>query len=550
MEESKEMVRKKLRYEEVKYLRVGIEDELRDIQRYVEPLKTNFDLNSPQFGSSRNQDTERGVYDDTAVWANQMYANGMTALVIPRANRFSYLKPQGIPSSALSDEELIFLERLSERVEHEYSLPECHFYSVGHEVFSGLGSFGTAVVYERREGKTYSLKSCALADAFFDLSDEDEPDTMFYRKYMRTKSVVQKFPHVVHMDGFNAKDGNTMWEIVYSVEPSQDIRARKGGSIGSERPYITSYFAPNLKEPLMEGGMGFFPFHVARWAKVAGETMGRGCASTCLRKIRVLNKMVKESLKSAELSNAPPITAESDSLILPVSYGARQLWLREAGSPAPEPLNSGSQPQATLEWIQAYQADIKRAFFVDMILREQKKERQSVLELTDERGQMLQQLGPLITRFEEEYLDKVIENTIDFLEAKRDPVFDEIPESLSEATLEIVYTSPAAQAQYSTGIANMASFLQDMAPIMQAKPEIFTDNIDDNEWLNIHGRMRNVPRAVFRSKKDVIKLREGREQAEAQNQQTEQLGQVPGALKDIASARATDPEGIGQLLNI
>ncbi len=544
-----ERVRLGERYEELKMMRSGVEDMLRDAQKFVRPNATNFDLSRQTTGSGRQEDGSKQIYDDTAVWANTMFANGLSSYLVPKASRWAYLKPQGIPSAQLKEDELLFLENLSNRVYHEFAVPQSKFYQSYHEMFQDIGSFGTSVIYIDRSKPTLLFKSCPLGDSFFDTNEEGDADTMYFRRFLRTKALIQMFPQVVNQDGFDPNATNKMHELVYSVEPSSDIRARKGGRIGAERPFKATYWVTDLNEPLATGGMSYFPYLVPRWALIAGENYGRSPAMTCLSQIRVLNKMVKELLKSAEISNAPPLVAEDDSILLPITYGSRQVLFHEPGSPAPQPLVSGSQPNLTLEMLRDYRDQVTKSFFVDQIIREQKKERQSIMEVQDERGQMLQQLGPLLSRMENEAISPSIEHTIEFLQTRRDPVFEQMPASLAGQPLEIVYTSPAAHAQYASGIADVSAFLQDITPMLQAKPELM-DNIEDNNLFDMYARMRNVSRTVIRSKDDVNAIREQREEAEAQQQQAAMIPDMAGAAKDIATARSTDPEGLGSLLNM
>jgi hypothetical protein len=65
---------------------------------------------------------------------------------------------------------------------------------------------------------------------------------------------------------------------------------------------------------------------------------------------------------------------------------------------------AGNQPQYMMDMIRMYRDTINRSFFVDQIIRQEKKERQSVTEIQDTRGQMLNQLAPLINRMESEYI--------------------------------------------------------------------------------------------------------------------------------------------------
>ncbi len=527
-------------------LRSGIQPTLESIQRLVRPNGSNFD-NVTKQGGVAQEDGSKYKFDDTAVWANQMFANGMCSYLMPKSTRWAYLKPSGRPSSELSDEELIYLEQVSDMISHSFALPKTGFYEAGHEVYMDQGSYGTAILYNQRSAKGSRYTSIPLSMGLFDTNDEGDVDTMYYIKHLRTKAMIQAFPEIVNSEGFDPSQGDRSYRLVYSVEPSQDIRAKQGGTIGASKPYKATYWCEELKEILRSSTLSYFPFIVPRWAKLPGEVLGRSPAMTCLSTIQMVNKMRKEIIKSAEISNAPPLSAEEDTIMLPFSYGSRQMIWREAGSPAPEPVLSGSQPNLTQEMINQDRDTIVKAFFVDQIIRDQKKERQTILEIQDERGQMLQQLGPLLSRQENEFLAPCIEAQFDFLDkGKKLPP---VPESLKDHDMEIVYTSPAAQAQYSTGMSNISAMLGDIIPLAQAKPEIM-DNIDDNELFAEIARLRNVTRRVIKSKDDVNAMREERAEAEQQQQTMDNIPGMAGAAKDVADAKATDPEGIGAMLQL
>ena len=58
-----------------------------------------------------------------------------------------------------------------------------------------------------------------------------------------------------------------------------------------------------------------------------------------------------------------------------MKYGSRQVMFHEAGSEKPSPILAGNQPQYTMEMIRMYRDTINRSFFVDQIIRQEKKER-------------------------------------------------------------------------------------------------------------------------------------------------------------------------------
>jgi len=115
--------------------------------------------------------------------------------------------------------------------------------------------------------------------------------------------------------------------------------------------------------------------------------------------------------------------------------------------------------------------------------------------------------------------------------------------------MEIVFTSPAAHAQYASGVGNISGFLQDIAPMIPHKPELL-ENIEANEMFNELARMRNVSRKIIVSKEKVEEKVAAQQEQQMQEQQMQQLPQMAGAMKDVAQARSSDPEGMGELLNM
>ena len=74
--------------------------------------------------------------------------------------------------------------------------------------------------------------------------------------------------------------------------------------------------------------------------------------------------------------------------------------------------------------------------------------------------------------------------------------------------------------------------------------------IDERELFEDYARYRNISPTVIKSQ-EVLQEERGAEAEQQQlMQQAQAAPQVAGAMKDVAQARAVDPEGVGQLLNI
>lgn len=513
-----------------------------DAQKYVRPNSNKFD-----HGHSQHQDDgSREMFDDTAVWCNQMFANGLSANLVPKSDRWFYLKIVGKDTGQYTPQERSYLQAVADRILHEFSLPKSQFYTSSHECFLDIGAYGTSPVQISEVDGVVNFRSRPLADVFFDTDQYGTVDTVYYRCYKTARQLMQMFPGVEDMDGFNKDNSvHNKYELVYTIEPNTDKAAKKGGRVGKGRPYKVTYWSPALKEPLQESGASYFSFLVPRWSKLADEVYGRGPAFSCLSQIRALNKMVKEVLISSEYLNFPTLTAEEDSIMLPMKYGSRQIMFHEAGSEKPQPIMAGNQPQHVLEMIRMYRDSVNRSFFVDQIIRQEKKERQSVTEIQDVRGQMLNQLAPLLNRMESEYLGPAIEATFELLD--RNGQLPETPESIGE--LEVSFSSPASQAQFATRLSDISAFMRDLAPLAQAKPEL-VQAIDEQKLLESYAKYRNISPDVVKTAEQLQEMKAKMAEQQQMAQAAQMAPQIGGAMKDVAQAKQLDPEGVGQLLNI
>jgi hypothetical protein len=532
------------RYEELKLLRSNLDSMFKDSQKYVRPNSNKFDHGH----TTKQDDGSKELFDDTAVWCNQMFANGLASNLIPKSDRWFYLRVQNKPQGSLTADELSFLQGCEDRILHEFSLPQSQFYSASHECFLDIGAYGTSPVQISEVDGVINFRSRPLSDVFFDTDQYGTVDTVHYRCYKTARQLMQAFPNIADMRGFNPNDSiHNKYELIYSIYPNTDKAAKKGSRIGRGRKYTVTYWCPKMPEPILESGSSYFTFLVPRWSKLADEVYGRGPAFSCLSQIRALNKMVKEALTSAEYLNFPTLTAEEDSIMLPMKYGSRQIMFHEPGSEKPSPILAGNQPQYVMEMIRMYRESVNRSFFVDQIIRQEKKERQSVLEIQDVRGQMLNQLAPLLNRMESEYLSPAIEATFELL-ARQDQL-PERPASLDGAALEISYSSPSSQSQFATRLADISAFMKDIAPLAQVQPEVL-EALNEQKLFESYAKYRNLDPAVIKSAEELEAIRAEQAEQEQQMQQIQAAPQVSGAIKDIAQAKQADPEGVGGLLNI
>lgn len=552
MEESKNLKRLKTEYAEAKLVRAPWEELFSSMRRWCRPDTPDF-VSSPttEIKGQRKHDQ---IFDGTAPWALTQFASGLSSVLTDMSSRWFQLAIQGYPLREMSRQELMYLEDISDRIYFEFAVPDSNTYTTLNENYLDIGAFGTCVQYNYwdRKDRLVKFRACALADCFIMENAQGDVDKIFYRRTINTRQLLQLYPDLEKKfadqpDKFKTERD---WELVHAVFPRKE---RNYNSIMARNKRFASFhFCPDLPIELDESGFDVFPYAAGRWTKSAGETYGRSPGAPVLADILSVNQMQKELLISAQLANFPPIVAEDESLLVPLAdtkghnltFTPKSLIWMQQGAQFPQALNSGMQPQLTLEMLTGLRESITRAFFVNHLIRERKKERQTTTEIMDERGEMMRQLQPNFGRINSELLDNMIKSTYFLL--NRAMEFPDPPASITGRKLEIIYFSPAAKAQLGTKAQNISAFLQDIIPLFNVAPEL-TKEVEWQEILSEYAMGRDIPQKVIKTKEKRAQEQQAAQQQAAQQQAIEAAPQVAKSVKDIADAREKDPNLIPEI---
>jgi hypothetical protein len=421
---------------------------------------------------------------------------------------------------------------VTDRIYFEFANPQTRFHQTLKEVFLDLCSFGTGVQFSTWDTarKIVSFRSFALSNVMIDEDYRGIVDTV-HRDFPLTKrQLLQEFPNAEFPDEVAAASADHEFTVTHTVRPNSDFTGSR-----LSKKFKSVYFISDLMCELSSSGFDVFPYQTPRWTTLSGEVYGRGPALTALPDIRLLNIMYKELIQAAQLANRPPLVLDDDGFTLPISYQPASLIFRSPGSQTPEPLTSGSNFNITLEIMNQKRDQIAKSFHVDWLLRSKKKERQSVLEVSDDRQEMLRQLSSITGRLESEHLSPMIRNTYFYLGRARQ--LPAAPSGLGNLDLEITYTSPASKAQLASKAQNITQYLADVAPFRAVDPTV-TDGVNMAALGQELAMLREVSPRVLFSPAQVQRNKQAREEQEQLQAAAEQTGQVAGALKDVADAQS------------
>ena len=474
------------------------------------------------------------IYDGTAPWALEQLASALhNYCTSPTSRWFNIVMDDDFP---VSDEELAWLEAVSDLLYKEYANPKVNFAPMMHEIYLDLPAMGTAVLYQSFNLKTghLSFRTFPLADCKIKEDSNGIVDTVFRDIVWQSRQVDQEFsklPPILNDRVKRDEKGMKEFRIVHAVFPRSDRDARKFTK--TNKPWASMWISYETKEVIDEGGYDIFPYHIPRWSKLAGETYGRSPAMTCLPDIKMLNQMSKTIIKGAQKVIDPPLMVPDDGFVMPLKTNPGSLMIYEPGTEAIVPLETKGKIHIGLDMEEQRRSHIIKCFYVDWIIRPKKRERQTTTEIMDDRNEMLRQMAPMLGRLHGELISPLIRRSF-YLLARYGRI-PPPPESVMQRGLNIEFVSPAAKAQRMEKALSIQQFTEGLVTLSQINPEV-VDNVDTDAVASEMAVLGDVPRKIIRDEEELAAIRQQRRQQQEQERQTMLAKEGAGAVRDLAAA--------------
>ena len=518
------------------------------IERYIAPYRGRFFEDE----SSEHQiDWNRPwVFDSTAPHASQ----DLAAFIHSQLTSFTsqWFAFQFRDRDLRDDREaMIWLEELEDRVFR--SLEESNFNLEASETYQDLVDFGTAFIceeVERDDRDKYTglnFKTVPIKEAFFEQNHKGEVE-IFYRELMWTAlQIVTKFGREgLDENILEAADNgdNRKYKLIFCVYRRPEISlsvTRKHRVLAPEnRPFGFKYVLEDSGEELgEEGGYYEMPVFVPRWRKTSSSMWGNSPAMVALPDVMTVNRVTSLTLSAAEKALDPPLWVTERGVVSDMELEAAGVTVvRNADSLGLMPIGANFDV-SNIERAQL-QESIKRYFHVDQImLPPMQGTPATATEIQMRWAQVERIFGPTFGRLKTDYLDKILERTLNIL--WREGQLPEMPESLqgAEGALDIEYTGPLARSQRQSDVTSIERWVQFVLQLAQANPEVM-DVVDWDALPRTDGTMIGVPPELMKSKEDVAKIREERKQmqqaqmqAEMQNTQADTADKMAGAEQKL-----------------
>lgn len=516
-------------------IRRSWEDQWNDIRDYVHPS-----AESVTSVGSRGERMSIKMYDGTASWANEQLASGLQTFLTSPTERWFNLEFEDYDYQ--SDEEaLAWLEAVSDVIYNIYSRPITNFMDSFHECYLDLGAFGTSIIYQEWNSQMNNVlfRSIPVPSVYVLEAANGHVDTLFRKLPVTSRQLNQMFPDHVYKKAREDQEGSKCHELWHGVFPrtDQDIN----NLTSSNKKFASVWWVDDGMYVFKESGFDNFPYHVPRWMKRGGEVYGRSPAMTCLPDIKMTNIMEKYQIRAIQKMVDPPILVPNEGFMLPLDVTPGGVNWFDQGIGQENmivPLATGGQPEFGEEKLEQKRTHILRCFFADWIVRAKKRERQTAVEIMDDRTEMLQLMAPIIGRMMTELLGPCIRRTYSLLlEHRRIP---QVPEHLLQLKLKIGYVSPAAKAQEALKGTAMTRYLQELLPLAQVDPSVL-DVIDLDKYAQEMSIVQNVSRTIIRPPEEVEQIRADRAKMEQAQQMAEIAKPASEAIKNISQAGAEVP---------
>lgn len=522
------------RFDRLKGERGNWEHHWQEIADFVYPRRADFVTRRAEGEKRLNR-----VFDTSAIQANELLASGLMGMMVNPASKWFAL---AINDPEIKDDHEVkeWLSKAADIMFAEMNKPEAGFNTGMHETFLEFGSFGTASIFitEGKDKDGVFYQSRPLSELVVAEGDQGTIDTVFRRFQWTVKQIVEKWgeesvsPEVLKLwtDG---KQDQKRW-VTHEISPR--TKRNRDGKLATDMPWMSLYTENATKHKLEESGFEEWPIPTGRFYKAPMEAYGRSPAMTALPDVKMVNEIMKTTIKAAQKSVDPPLLIPDDGFLNPLRTvpGGINVFDSSVGSDGLIGQLPSANPGIGLDFVSRLQEQIRSIFFVDQLqfAGGPQMTATEVLQRTEEK---LRLMGPILGRVQTELLGPIIDRTFAIL--ARQGKFPDAPEILQGQPIEINYVSPIAQAQRQQEANGFLRAQEVLGGLVGFNPGLL-DNLDQDKIVRDFVELFGVSPEKLRDPEEVGVIRSQRQQIESQQQTIEALKQGGEALQSLKAGAA------------
>ena len=390
------------------------------------------------------------------------------------------------------------------------------------ETYHDLIAFGTAcLMIEEDDEDVLLFSSRHIKEVYIQENKKGFVDTLYRRFKMPSQAAVDKFGKENVSNDLVKKAQKTPFdeiELVHVVRPRNDFDPQKLDK--KNMPFQSIYMEYETSHIISIGGFKENPYVIPRYLKASTEIYGRSPGQNALAEVKVLNKMVENSLKAAAKQIDPPLLIPDDGMLAPIRMSPGSInYYRSGSRDRIEPLNINANNATTLNSENQRREAIVKMFHVDQLVIAENRN-MTATEVLQRQEEKMRILGPVMGRLQSELLSPLIIRIFNIM--LRKGLFTEAPDILRQQELNIEYVSPMALAQRSQELQSIMRGLEIFGSLAQTMPVM--DYLDENGLIKQVIDILGLPAKMIKSDSQVRQIRE--ERAIAQQQQMEMQQQM------------------------
>ncbi len=459
------------------------------------------------------------IFDATPIHALELLAASLHGMLTSSANRWFSLRFKETELND-SDEAKEWLEDATQRMYDV--IAKSNFQQEIFECYHDLIAFGTAcLMIEEDDEDTLNFSARHIKEIYIQENKKGYVDTIYRKFKMPAQAVLDKFGmENVSKEVLNSAKKNPFDDltIIHVVRPRLEFDPKKKDK--KNMPFQSIYYEESTGHIIMIGGFKENHYVIPRYLKASTEIYGRSPGMNALPDVKVLNKMVENSLKAAAKQIDPPLLIPDDGMLAPIRMAPGSINYYRAGSrDRIEPLNINANTSITLNSENQRREAILKMFHVDQLVITENRN-MTATEVLQRQEEKMRILGPVLGRLQSELLSPMIIRIFNIM--LRNNLFQIAPAILRSQELNIEYVSPIALAQKSSELQSIMRGLELFGSMAQAMPVM--DYIDENGLIKQLINILGLPAKMIKSDAEVQQIRE--ERAQQQQMQMEMQQQL------------------------
>jgi hypothetical protein len=338
-------------------------------------------------------------------------------------------------------------------------------------------------------------------------------------------------------------------EVWHYVGPND-----KHDGLSFEKEFKSCYMEAKSDEDkyLRESGYDEFPVICVRWKAMGDDVYGQDCpGQLILGSIKELQHAWKQIHKAWEKQVNPPLNAPESSRRTTIETFAGAVNFHDSRS-AQDGIRPTYQVQfdtlGVMTGVQDLRSQIKDAFFYNqfMMVSDNRRSGTKAREIEEIAEEKMNALATTYEQFSNEFLDPFVNRVFNI--CNRRGALPMPPEQFQGQPFTVEYVSVMAQAMKMVGIGNMDRALAIMGQVGTIRPEV-TDIMDADTFITQYWERLGVDARAMSSPDEVQQMRQARAQAQAAQQQQEDLSVQADTAKVLSETKNDPDSALSALVN-